>query len=99
MDVKSDPPIHFTNKYNILPPVSKEPFASWESQNPIMGKLIGKFIIEDDAIISIFAAEDHKYSGAEFLYQIEPREYSGRGYIFQAEKKTGSWEVTLKRVD
>jgi hypothetical protein len=97
MEVKSDPPIRYTNKYSISPPSAKETFTNWGSLSSSLGKLIGKFIIEDEAIISIFTAEDHKYSGAEFFYQINPGEYTGRGYLFQGEKKIASWEVILKR--
>jgi hypothetical protein len=99
MEVKSEPPVRFTNKYAIIPPVAKELFASWAAQNPAFGKLIGKFIIEDEAIISLYTSEDNKYSGAEFLYYINAGEYTGRGYLFQGDKKMASWEITLKHVD
>jgi hypothetical protein len=99
MDVKSEPPVRLMNKYAIAPPAAKELFVSWVSQSPAFGKLIGKFIIEDEAIISLYTSEDHKYSGAEFLYYVNAGEYTGRGYFFQGEKKTGSWEVKLIHVD
>lgn len=63
-----------------------------------MGKLIGKFMIIGDTILSSYISENGIYSGTECLYKIDETKYLNRGFAFNGENKLSSWEVTLERI-
>lgn len=98
MEVKLDNPVRFFNKYSITPlPVGKD-FTDWTSQNPALGKLIGKFMIIGDTILSSYSSENGLYSGSECLVLLDNGTYHNRGFAFNGDRKLSSWEVTLQRV-
>lgn len=98
MELKLETPIRFFNKYSILPmPIGKD-YTKWTSENPALGKLIGKFMIVGDTILSVYISENGIYSGSESLFRIDENKYLNRGFAFNGENKLSSWEVTLERV-
>jgi hypothetical protein len=97
MELKTETPIRFFNKYSIVPMSEKKDFTKWTSENPALGKLIGKFMIIGDTILSSYISENGIYSGAESLFRINENKYLNRGFAFNGENKLSSWEVTLER--
>jgi len=98
MELKTDNPVRFFNKYSIKPISDKKDYTEWTSENPALGKLIGKFMIIGDTILSSYISENGIYSGTECLYKIDETKYLNRGFAFNGENKLSSWEVTLKRI-
>ncbi len=98
MELKLADPARFFNKYSITPlPVDKD-YTGWSSENPALGKLIGRFMIIGDTILSTYSSENGAYSGAESLLLIDENTYHNRGFAFNGDDKLSSWTVTLKRV-
>ncbi len=92
-------PVLFKNNYEIIPFKSDEDFTTWTSTNPDIGKLIGKFVIIDDTIISSYHSENLEYNGGEILVKIDDETYKSRGYLFKEDKKVSSHAVELKKVE
>lgn len=98
MELKLENSTRFFNKYSIIPkPIDKD-YTKWTSVNPVLGKLIGKFMIIGDTILSSYISENGIYSGSESLFKINENKYLNRGFAFHGENKLSSWEVTLERV-
>ncbi|WP_406242422.1 hypothetical protein ACF3M2_19590 [Tissierella carlieri] len=98
MELKLTNPIRIFNKYSIMPKAIGKDYTKWESINPALGKLNGRFMIIGDTILSFYNSESGVYSGAESLYKVSKNKYFNRGFAFEGENKLSSWEVTLERV-
>jgi len=98
MELKLDKPVRFYNTYSIAPISDQTDYTQWTSENPDLGKLIGKFMIVGDTILSSYISENGLYSGAESLLKIDDNKYLNRGFAFHGKKKLSSWEVTLERI-
>lgn len=81
------------NDYEIIP-FTKD-FTPWKSVNPGLGTLLGRFVVVDEAIISLFSSETGEFFGSEFLIQINESEYTGKGVLYNAAGKISSWSVRL----
>jgi hypothetical protein len=97
MELKIENPVRIFNKYSIIPMSDKKDHTKWTSENPALGKLIGKFMIIGDTILSSYISENGIYSGTESLFGINENKYLNRGFAFNGENKLSSWEVTLER--
>ncbi|GAE88521.1 hypothetical protein [Acetivibrio straminisolvens] len=69
MELKIEKPVRFFNIYSIKPISDKKDYTEWTSENPALGKLIGKFMIIGDTILSSYISENGIYSGTECLYK------------------------------
>jgi len=98
MELKIENPVRFYNKYSIVPVPAQKDYTLWASENPALGKLLGKFMIVGDTILSSYISENGLYSGAESLLIIDDTKYLNRGFAFHGEKKLSSWEVTLEQI-
>lgn len=98
MELRTEEPVRFYNKYSIIPKEKDKDFTVWTSVNPAIGKLKGKFMIVGDTILSSYISEDGLYSGSECLYRINEDKYLNRGFAFHGEEKLSSWAVTLERI-
>lgn len=83
------------NRYHIVPFERGAHSTFWQSDNEAMGRMIGRFTIVGDALLSQFNSEDGRYSGQETLLQIDPMTYYGRGVLFDTEQRLSAWAVTL----
>ncbi len=99
MALFKDIPIEFQDKYKIVPFEDDKDMTTWESFNPSLGVLIGKFVVIDDSIISSFVAENGRYSGHECLTKVSDTEYKNIGVIFKGENKLYSWSVKLTKTE
>ena len=98
MELKLDDPIRFSNKYTIEPIGQGKDFTFWSSVNPILGTLLGKFMIIGDTILSSYESEDGQYSGTESLTILDSETYKNRGFAFHNTIKLSTWEVDLIRI-
>ncbi len=73
-------------------------YSFWESDNPDLGKLLGRFMIVGDSIMSMYQSESRLYSGTEVLTKINDKKYLAKGFAFYGDEKLSSWEVFLERI-
>ncbi len=93
MSVQGDTPVKLINKYEIAP-FEKE-FTMWQSVNPALGRLLGRFVVVEDSIISLFSSGNGEYFGSEFVTKINDSEYTGKGVLYNAAGRISSWSVQL----
>jgi hypothetical protein len=92
-----DKPIKIYNRYEIVPFREGKKQTVWESTNPDLGRLLGQFVIVDDAILSTCRAKSGVYAGAEFLLKISNAHYQNRGVLFKGNDILSSWRVDLRK--
>ena len=97
MTLQGDNAVEYKTRYEIVPMERGQELTSWISENPALGKMMGKFIIVDDSIISIFTSENGTLQGTECLRLIDDDLYSNRGCLLRGDKKISSWAVELRK--
>lgn len=97
MSLMLDSPIELKNRYEIKP--FQGDFTSWQSFNPALEKLIGKFMVVEDTIISTYTTENNDYSGSECVVKINDTLYIAKGFAFQGDTKLSSWSMELSKVE
>lgn len=97
MRLLSQPPVEFANNYRITPFAPGAAATEWESQNPGIGRMLGRFAVVGDSILSTFASEDGSHSGAESLQMVEADRYVGRGVLYRNGEFFSAWIVELRR--
>lgn len=97
MTLQGDNAVEYKTRYEIVPMERGQELTSWISENPALGKMMGKFIIVDDSIISIFTSENGALQGTECLRLIDDDLYSNRGCLLRGDKKISSWAVELRK--
>lgn len=97
MTLQGDNAVEYKTRYEIVPMERGQELTSWISENPALGKMMGKFIIVDDSIISIFTSKNGALQGTECLRLIDDDLYSNRGCLLRGDKKISSWAVELRK--
>jgi hypothetical protein len=92
-----DKPIKFSNRYEIVPLEEGKSHTTWESLNPDLGILLGRFAIVDDTIISTCRSRSSDYTGTEFLIKMSDTHYKNRGVLLKGNDKLSSWSVDLQK--
>lgn len=88
--------IEFSNRYEIEP-LANNDLTRWTSFNPALGKLVGRFMVVGDTILSAFQSEEGAVSGYESLVKVSDNAYTSRGYALKGSEKLSSWCVELRR--
>ena len=99
MRLRSEPPAEFTNHYRIAAFAPGAPMTTWESDNPGIGRMSGRFAVVGDSILSTFASQDGTPSGAESLQMMAADRYLGRGVLYRNDAFFSAWIVELRRRD
>ncbi len=97
MEIRAEENIVIENNYTIVPFPEGMDVTSWESENPALGVLIGKFYVVGDSIISTCVSRRGPYSGTEFMLRRNESHYFSRGVFSDGQKKLSSWVVDLKK--
>jgi hypothetical protein len=97
MEIHAEEDIVVENNYRIVPFREGMDVTSWESENPALGVLIGKFYIVGDSIISTCVSRRGHYSGTEFMIRQSESHYLSRGVFSDGERRLSSWVVDLKK--
>ncbi len=98
MEIKAgDKPIKIYNRYEIVPFKEDRYVTTWESLNPDLGILLGRFIIVDDTIMSTCRSKNGDYSGTEIILKANDMHYKNRGVFFKGSKKLSSWSIDLQK--
>ena len=92
-------PVEFQNRYEIIPFEEGKDYTTWKSQNPVIGTLIGKIVVIDDSLISVYESEDHLCAGSEYLLQVSETVYRNRGFAFKGSERISSWAVQLTKIE
>jgi hypothetical protein len=92
-------PVEFQNIYRVTPFTTGARAASWESYNPSVGILLGKFVLAGDSIISTCTSEKGVYEGYEYLQIRRDGTYLNRGAFLEGLTVLSSWEVELRRLE
>ena len=98
MEIKAgDKPIKIYNRYEIVPFKEGSYVTTWESLNPDLGTLLGRFLVVDDTIISTCCSKTGEYIGAEFHLKVSDVHYKNRGVFFKKSDKLSSWSIDMQR--
>ncbi|HYA15259.1 MAG TPA: hypothetical protein VEF33_13065 [Syntrophales bacterium] len=98
MEIKAaDKPIKIYNRYEIVPFREGRHITTWESLNPDLGILQGRFVIVGDTIISTCRSENGDYAGTEIMLNVSDMHYKNRGVLFKGNDKLSSWSVDLRK--
>jgi hypothetical protein len=98
MEIKAgDKPIKIYNRYEIVPFKEDRYITTWESLNPDLGSLLGRFVIVDDAIISTCCSKNGEYAGTDFLLKVSDMHYKNRGVFSKGSDKLSSWSIDLSK--
>jgi hypothetical protein len=98
MEIKAgDQSIKFYNRYEIVPFREGKNHTTWESLNPDLGTLLGRFVIVDDTILSTCRTKNGGYTGTEILLKITETHYKNRGMLFKGNDILSSWSIDLHR--
>jgi len=92
-------PVEFKNRYEIIPFEEGRDHTTWKSKNPVIGTLLGKIVLIDDSLISLYESEDGLYAGSEYLLRVSETVYRNRGFAFKDDERISSWAVQLTRVE
>ena len=92
-----DKPIKIYNRYEIVPFKEGRYITTWESLNPDLGTLLGRFVIVDDAILSTCRSKNGEYAGIDFLLKVSDVHYKNRGVFFKGSDKLSSWSIDLRK--
>ncbi len=89
--LSGDEPVEIRNDHEIAPFTNN--VAGWQSVNPKLGTLIGRFAVIEDTILSLYSAASGEYFGSESFTRISESEYLGKGVLYGVEGKIYSWSV------
>ena len=97
MRIILEDPTSFHSDYEIVPFLPGRDYTTWQSFNPAMGKLLGRFAVVDDSIISFFQSEDGQFTGTEYWLKGDDTLYKNRGVLFERDQKGSSWIAELRK--
>lgn len=95
LEVEMPQPVLFTNCYNIRAGEDALTLL-WESFNPALGALQGRFEVVGDSILSHYVSRDQVYSGCETLVQRDEETYYNVGLSLKNGVRMSSWTATLR---
>jgi hypothetical protein len=93
--LRGDPTRVQHNRYEIEPLQPGARSTHWNSINPAIGALRGRFVISGDAILSNYASPTGRYRGFESIKREDPKRYSVRGAMLDEDKLISTWALEL----
>jgi hypothetical protein len=95
--VRGDRPALHHNRYEIEPFAPGARSTHWNSTNPAIGALRGRFVVSGDAILSSYTSPTSRYRGFECIQQRDAQRYTVRGTLLDEDKVVSSWALELNR--
>jgi len=86
------------NRYEIEPLTPGSRSTHWNSINPAIGALRGRFVLSGDAILSNYASPTGRYRGFEAIKMESAKVYSVRGAMLDEDKLISTWALELTAV-
>ena len=96
---ENDPQFTIKQSLEIENPDILKSGLSYIAEHSRLGKIIGRYMISDDHIISVFESSGKSYSATEYFKRVSDQFYKNRGIIFEGESKFLSWSLDYKRND
>ena len=97
--LRGDPARIQHNRYEIEPFAAGSRSTHWNSVNPAIGALRGRFIVSGDAILSMYSSPTGRYRGFECIQQQrDPRRYTVRGSLLDEDKVISTWAIELTQL-
>ena len=93
--LRGDPTRVQHNRYEIEPLQPGARSTHWNSINPAIGALRGRFVLAGDAILSSYASPTGRYRGFECLKRETASKYSVRGAMLDEDKVISTWALEL----
>lgn len=99
LEVAGEPALVLENRCELEPPANFLLPLPWKADNPSLGRLRGRFIVVEEAILSAFATDDGTFGGSETMVRVDRDSYESMGYLATAEERVVSrWRMRLTRV-
>jgi hypothetical protein len=95
--IAAETPLGIDDACEIVPFPHGRLWTCWTSHNPALGRLIGRFVLLRDAIVSTFESQDGAYTGSETLLQVAADAYRCRGILMRGGVLVSSWALELER--
>ena len=86
------------NRYRIEPLEPGEPTALWTSENPALGRLLGRLVVVGDAILSVWSSEDGRHTGTACLALQPDGSYREHGCLLGESELVSAWAIRLERI-
>ena len=96
--LRGDPARIQHNRYEIEPFAPGSRSTHWNSVNPAIGALRGRFVVSSDAILSMYSSPTGRYRGFECIQQRDPRRYTVRGTLLDEDKVISTWALELTQL-
>ena len=96
--LRGDPTRVQHNRYEIEPLTPGARSTHWNSINPAIGALRGRFVLSGDAILSSYASPTGRYRGFESIKRENAKTYSVRGALLDEDKLISTWALQLLSV-
>ena len=93
--LRGDPTRVQHNRYEIEPLSPGARSTHWNSINPAIGALRGRFVLSGDAILSNYASPTGRYRGFESIKMESAKLYSVRGAMLDEDKLISTWALQL----
>jgi len=95
LPMKANKVLELREVYKVKKLGKKAVETEWVSDNPLTGKLKGKFHFAGNFIVSTYSSQDKKYSGFETMELVGESKYINKGSLFLEGARVSSWEVVL----
>ena len=95
LPMKANKVLELREIYRVKKLKNKAVETEWVSDNPVTGKLKGKFHFAGNFIVSTCSSQDRKYSGFESMELVSENKYVNKGSLFLEGERVSSWEVVL----
>jgi hypothetical protein len=97
MRVLREPALEFTSTCTLEPMAPGADTSAWSSENPVLGKCTGTFVLIADTIVSLYRSLDGIHTGTEVLLKVDDDHYVNRGVLLRDGDKVSAWAMDLKR--
>jgi hypothetical protein len=95
--IETSKPGRFENSYEVAPFTSTSASTPWRAVSPMLGPILGRFILVDDTILSTSSTEDGRYQGGEVLRLLVDGQYENRGWLALGAEVASRWRMRLDR--
>jgi|SaaInlStandDraft_4_1057021.scaffolds.fasta_scaffold12671_3 hypothetical protein len=86
------------NDYEVVPFKDSCISTTWVSTNPILGKLIGDFTLQNNQIIENYHTEDQAFEGKEIMTMLDDSNYTCEGTLHHKGNVKSSWSINLIKI-
>ena len=86
------------NDYEVVPFKGTNTSTPWTAMNPMLGKLIGTFTLQNNHIIESYHTEDQQFVGKEIMIMLDANHYTCEGTMYHQGKIKSSWTLDMIKI-